>query len=206
MTRFLLIVLLLAMPVAALPDMAVSTTVNGGLAGSLASGGTAANNAAITQNPDLIGVEALSSQPAAATTGNQRRLVGSLDGALYVRPNGPVTWSCSLNSIAATLTQCQAAPAAGLTLYITDIAVQTTTATSGTYAIQYGTGSNCGTGTTALFPSSGTSNRFNAPINTQPMAHFSFTTPLEPAAANAVCLIGVATNTISVQMNGYTAP
>jgi len=77
-----------------LAQIAGTNTVNGGLVGTLAIGGTAASNAAITQNPDLIGIEALSTQPAAATTGNQRRLVGTLDGALYVRPNGPILWSC----------------------------------------------------------------------------------------------------------------
>jgi hypothetical protein len=116
------------------------------------------------------------------------------------------TWTCGLQGIAASLTQCQAAPAAGLKLYITDITVQTTTTTSGTYAIQTGTGSNCATGTAALFPVSGTANRWNAPITTSAASNFRFATPLVAPAASAVCLIGVATNTISIQIQGYTAP
>ena len=123
-----------------------------------------------------------------------------------VAPGVVTTWTCGLNGIAASLTQCQAAPAAGLKLYITDLTVQTTTATSGTYAVQTGTGTNCATGTAALFPVSGTANRWNAPITTQSASNFKFTTPLAAPAASAVCLIGVATNTISVQMQGYTAP
>ena len=111
-----------------------------------------------------------------------------------VAPGVVTTWTCGLNGIAASLTQCQAAPAAGLKLYITDLTVQT------------GTGSNCATGTAALFPVSGTANRWNAPITTQSASNFKFTTPLAAPAASAVCLIGVATNTISVQMQGYTAP
>ncbi len=183
-----------------------TTAAGGGAGGTLGIGGTAANNVAINQNPLLIGVEALSSQPAAATTGNQRRLVGTLDGALYVRAGGPITWSCGLNSIAATLTQCQAAPASGLSLYVTDFFVQTTTITSGTFALQQGTGSNCGTGTAALFPVSGTANRFNAPVTTSSVASIGFLSPLKLTAANALCLIGVATNTISAQISGFTAP
>lgn len=122
------------------------------------------------------------------------------------QPAANSTWTCALNALAATLTQCQAAPGAGLKLYITDIHVQTTTATSGTYAVQTGTGANCGTGTAALFPVSGTANRFNAPITTSAMASLNFNTPLPAPANSAICVIGVATNTISIQITGYTRP
>jgi hypothetical protein len=122
-------------------------------------------------------------------------------------PAGRVTtFSCGLNAVAATLTQCQAAPAAGLKLYVTAVYVQTTTATSGTYAIQTGTGANCVTGTAALFPVSGTANRFNAPITTSAMAALTFPVPLAAPAASAICLIGIATNTISAQIVGFIAP
>lgn len=120
--------------------------------------------------------------------------------------HGPTPWTCGLQGIAATLTQCQAAPGAGLKLYLTDIAVQTTTTTSGTYSLQTGTGANCGTGTAALFPVSGTANRFNAPITTSAMASIRFQTPLVAPANSAICLIGVATNTISIQLIGYVKP
>lgn len=189
-----------------LNKVAGTAAVNGGLAGTLAIGGTGANNASITQNPDLVGIEALSSQPTAATTGNLRRLVGSLDGALYTRPGGPVTWTCSLAGLAASLTQCIAAPSAGLRYYITDMFVQTTTTTAGTYSVQMGTGSNCVTGTAALFPVNATSARWTAPISTSPTAAFSFGTPLAVTAASAICVIGTATNTINIQLTGYTAP
>lgn len=186
-----------------------TATVSGGLAGSQAIGGTAANNAAINQNPVLVGCEAVTphgTQPTAATEGNQRRCLETTDGRIFVAPHGPVTFTCGLQGIAATLTQCQAAAAAGLRYHITGVFVQTTTTTSGTYAIQTGTGTNCGTGTAALFPVSGTSNRFNAPITTSAMAGLAFYTPLVAPVAAAICVIGVATNTISIQINGYTAP
>jgi len=116
------------------------------------------------------------------------------------------TWTCGFNAIAATLTQCQAAPAAGLKLYVTGLYIQTTTTTSGTYSLQTGTGTNCGTGTAALFPVSGTANKFNAPITTSAMASIPFPVPLAAPAASAICVIGVATNTVSGQLVGYTAP
>lgn len=112
------------------------------------------------------------------------------------------TFTCALNAIAATLTQCQAAPASG-SLYIVAVYVQTTTTTSGTYALQSGTGANCVTATTAVFPSSGTGNRFNAPITSNAMAVILFPIPLKLTAVHALCLIGVATNTISVQIVGF---
>lgn len=185
---------------------AVSGTVDARVTGNGGAAFDAANNAAAPANVLAIGFEAQTGQSAAATTGNVRRATVSVDGALWVRQGGPVEWSCTLSGIAATLTQCQAAPGAGLSLYITDIVVQTTTTTSGTYAVQYGTGTNCGTGTAALFPGGATANRWNAPITTSSASNFSFITPLVVPANNALCVIGVATNTIRIQMNGYTAP
>ena len=115
-------------------------------------------------------------------------------------------FTCGFNAVAATLTQCQAAPAAGLKLYVTSLHIQTTTTTSGTYALQTGTGTNCGTGTAALFPVSGTANRFNAPVTTSGMDTVVFPVALAAPAASALCVIGVATNTVSGQIVGFTAP
>lgn len=114
-------------------------------------------------------------------------------------------WTCGVNAVAASLTQCQAAPVAPLALRVDALYVQTTTTTSGTYALQYGTSTSCGTGTTPIFPVSGTgSNRFNAPITTSAMGVVLFPVPLSIPAGNALCLIGVATNTISAQIVGHT--
>ena len=116
------------------------------------------------------------------------------------------TWSCGLNALAATLTECQAAPGAGLRLYLTDLVVQTTTAVSGTYAVQYGTGTNCVTGTTALLPVSGTANSFNAPITSEGADFVNFKTPIRAGVNTAICVIGTLTNTISIQLSGYIGP
>lgn len=116
------------------------------------------------------------------------------------------TWTCALTAIGATLTQCAAVTplATGERYVITDIVVQTTTGTSGTYAIRSGTGTNCGSNTAQVFPASGSgSDRFSAPINSQPTAVISLKTPLAVTANHAVCLIGIGTNTINVQMTGF---
>jgi hypothetical protein len=184
-----------------------TNTVTGGVAGTLGIGGPNATNAAITGNPLLQGIEAQSGQPTAATTGNIRQAVGSLDGAQYVRDGGPVTWSCGLTAIAATLTQCQAAPGAGK-LYITDIQIVSTTATGGQFLLRYGTGSNCATGTTTLYPniSAQTTGIMSYPGNTVAPYSAQFKVPYAGAAANAICIICVATNTCTVAMSGFTAP
>jgi len=125
----------------------------------------------------------------------------------YIRPgNLTASWRCTLVGLAATLTQCQAVPVVSSQRhYITDIIVGTTTTTPGTYSVQYGTGTNCATGTTALFPSTGTGDRFDAPAIAQGMNSFHFITPLQPAAGAAICVIGEATDTIDIVIHGFLA-
>lgn len=116
-------------------------------------------------------------------------------------------FTCGLAGLAASLTECQAL-AAGRTYYITDIVVGTTTATSGTYGIQVGTGTNCGSNTATIFPAppATTASRYQAPIASNPVATISFTTPLVTPVGYAICVIGVATNTINIQVSGYYSP
>jgi hypothetical protein len=104
----------------------------------------------------------------------------------------------------ATLTQCQAAATSPLRYYITSIAVQTTTATAGTFSIQTGTGSNCGTGTAFLFPA--ISGSWTAPINANPTSSIFFNPPLRAPVGAALCVAGTTTNTINIQIMGYTQP
>src|SRR5215471_3741163 len=116
------------------------------------------------------------------------------------------TWTCALVNLAATLTECQSVAlltTGGERYVITDIVVQTTTATAGTYSIQSGTGTNCGTNTAALFPAGSTASRFTAPINSAMTADIVFRTPVIGAADSAVCVIGTATNTINIQLIGF---
>ena len=166
----------------------------------------AANNAAAPANVLVDGFEAQGSAlGTSATAGNVRRGVVNLDGVLHVREGGPVIWSCNLTAIAATLTQCQAAPAAGTSLYITDILAQSNTTTAGTFTVRFGTGTNCATGTGNLFYTLGTAVLF-LPANTAQPFQQSYHVPIKVAAANAICVLGVVTQTTNIQINGYTAP
>lgn len=122
---------------------------------------------------------------------------------VQVSLNAPTSpWSCTLTGLAASLTQCKAAPASGR-LYITDATVDTTTATAGTWQIETGTGTNCATGTATLYP--GAAFGWTAPVLGAPQK-ISFQTPLQPPSLAAVCVIGTATNTINVQLQGFVAP
>jgi len=125
----------------------------------------------------------------------------------YIRlGNLTASWRCSLVGLGATLTQCQAVPLESQNRhYITDIIVQTTTTTPGTYSIQTGTGTNCATGTAALFPSTGTSDRFDAPAIAQGLNSINFVTPLQPPAGAAICVIGEATDTTDIVIHGFLA-
>ena len=112
-------------------------------------------------------------------------------------------WSCSLGALAATLTECQAVATSPNYYVVTDIIVQTTTATAGDYAVRTGTGTNCASGTAGLFPSD-VSKTFKAPIAANPTAVIQFRTPLRAPAGTAICVLGTGTNTINIQLIGYT--
>lgn len=171
----------------------------------------AANNASAPANVLVAGFEAAtqgSTQPTAATAGNVRRAVISTDGALYVRQGGPVNFTCSADNIGNTLTQLTgcAGAGAGLKYYITDIIAQSTTSTGGQWLLRTGTGTNCGTGTASILPSAATAARFSAPANTSAATSINFVTPIATAANVQVCVLGVGTNTTTIQINGYIAP
>ncbi len=128
------------------------------------------------------------------------------DGTLRV-DNHPNRWTCALDNIAASLTQCQAAPAAGLKLWVTSVIAVSTTSTAATFAIRVGTGSNCGTGTAGLLPGASTSRTYVLPANTAAAFQLSSVSGFGTAsAAQAICAIGAATNTLNIVISGYTAP
>jgi len=172
----------------------------------------AANNAAAPANVLVAGVETATqtvTQPTAATTGNVRRAVAATDGVLYAKLGGPLQWQCNLGGIGTTLTECRAAPGAGLRLYITDIVAISTTTTSGLFTLRFGTGTNCATAPGNVFFASAAATIPNAPNNAvggPNTATMSFLTPIAITANNAVCVLGVATNTTNIQIGGYTAP
>lgn len=127
-------------------------------------------------------------------------------GTWYMRNGGATSWSCSLDNIGATLTKCATSPGAGLRYYVTDIIINSTTATGGQFELQTGTGTNCGTGTANFFPAATTTARFGYPGNAAASLFMQFTTPLTPPQNVDICIKCIATNTCAVQMQGFTAP
>jgi hypothetical protein len=182
-----------------------TAVVNGGLAGTLGIGGANANNTAITQNPDLIGVETIAqgSQPTAATAGNVRRALGTTEGSIFTTPYSSNRFSCLVQAVTAT-TQCQAAPAAGLRAYVVSIAMDNQVATVQTLDIIFGTGANCVTAPTALTHKFqfGTNGTTTSPIS----INTTFPAPLVPTAANAICVRPSAATAFGATITGYIAP
>lgn len=114
------------------------------------------------------------------------------------------SFTCSLTGVAATLTECQAVPGtAGERYVITDLVVQSTTATAAGYSVQTGTGVNCVTGTAALFPANSVASKYLAPIAANPTAVISLRTPLVAPADAAICVLGVITNTTNITLSGF---
>lgn len=119
--------------------------------------------------------------------------------------NDPQSFSCNVFNASGTgLTvfaqaTCTAAGiAAGKAMYITDIvasaSVVSTTTADQQLELKYGTGSNCGTGTTMVF------NYFNA-ATAGPTVHF--TVPIPIPTGNDLCWMHAATGNKSFVVNGY---
>lgn len=128
-----------------LAQVAGTTIVNGGVAGSQSVGGTVATNVAITSNPLNNGAQAVSAENTAVTATRQVQLVADLVGKLivlpYANPENFVSGAITTAMTATTTTSLIAAPAAGLRNYITQITVSNAHATVGTdVIIQDGSG------------------------------------------------------------------
>jgi hypothetical protein len=188
-----------------LTQIAGTGIVTGGVAGFQSIGGVSATNTAITQNPVLAGAETLAqgTQPAAATTGNQRRLLASLEGVLYVQEGNSNRFSCLVQAVTVT-TQCQAAPGAGLRAYVTSAMLSNQAATVQTLDIIFGTGANCVTAPVALTHKIqfGTVATTTSPL----FAPMQFTTPLVPTAANAICVRPSLATAFGATLTGFIAP
>lgn len=165
-----------------------------------------ANNAAAPANVIADGFEAATmtvTQPAAATAGNMRRAVVGTDGVLYMRSGGPVQWSCFVQAVT-VMTQCRAAPAAGLRAYVTSITCSNQAATVQGIDVVFGTGTNCATVPTAL------THKIQFGTNATTTSPFvfmhTFATPLIPTAANAICVRPTAATAFGCTLTGYDAP
>jgi hypothetical protein len=114
-------------------------------------------------------------------------------------------WECSLDAVGATLTLCEQAQP-GLRLYITDIVMQSVTATGGLMLIRGGTGANCATGTASILPSAAAVPRLAYPANDVHTTHINLETPVAAQRNADLCVICTVTNTCSIQLTGFAAP
>jgi hypothetical protein len=134
-------------------------------------------------------------------------LVIAVDAQNYVRVGGPNDdWTASLAGVGATLTELKAVPAGANQYYnISQIVVQSTTGTINSYSIQSGTGANCGTATTAVFPKSATTDKWNGAISTAAPIVINFPTPIHVTRGHAICVLGIATQLTRIEMIGFTS-
>ena len=128
-------------------------------------------------------------------------VVGSAQG----RSSG-VYWTCSVDNVADSDTACIEAPEPGMRRYVTDIVAQSTTATAGLFNLYYGTGLNCVTGETKLFPPIGNNATFAAAGNADMPTLAVLATPIIVPGGKALCVLGDPSNAVTVQISGYLAP
>ena len=163
-------------------------------------------NSAPAANDIQVGfvAAAIGTNPAAVTGGNIATPVSDVTGNHFVRLGGPNPFNCTVTLSSNTTTQCQAAPAAGLRAYVSGYVLNTTTGgTTSTVQLVFGTGANCGTGTTNL-----SAIAWPNTITGIQQANANQTIPLIPSAANAICAKqagGVAGTTV-VEIYGFIAP
>ena len=130
-------------------------------------------------------------------------------------PNG-FPFTCSVDDIGATLTLitgCNAPADNTLRRYITDVVAQSTTATGGQFILRFGNSvrsggsANCATTTTSILPSTATVARLAAPGNASAALVMDSTVPIAVVPADKdLCVLGVITNTTTLQIAGYLAP
>lgn len=174
--------------------------------------GKAEDAAAVSGDTGIAVLGVRKDTNAVATNADGDYAVPALDAysALFVRRDHPNRFTCGADNIAATLTELSTACAATTvgaseSLYITDIVAQSTTATAGQFILRSGTGTNCGTGTASVLPSAATVVRLGAPANTAGPAVMSFATPIKVTADHGLCVLGIATNTTTIQVSGFIA-
>ena len=120
----------------------------------------------------------------------------------------PNYFVCNVTMSTNTTTICNAAPTNNINgvavrAYVTDFQINTTTAgTATTISLVYGTGTNCGTGTTAL-------SAINYPNTTVgAVSIINFRTPLFTSLGQAICVqqAGTTAGTSVVEVHGYLGP
>jgi hypothetical protein len=127
-------------------------------------------------------------------------LLGNLTVGGNVVTQGPYAdptlsrFTCNNGAVAAA-TQCQAAPAAGLSIYVTDMVLNAGAAIS-TISVTTGTGANCGTGTTTV------AGGYALPIDGT--TSIGLQSPIKLPAAQALCCSPTASSTCT--FSGFIGP
>lgn len=189
---------------AALVLVAAGALMGADVRGTVRAEGAAASGSAPTGNPLADGAvaRAQGSAPSTVSAGNMTGLIADVAGRLYVSTSHPNTFSCTLNAVTA-LTQCQAAPGAGLSLYVTDIVLANGSTTASNINIGSGTGTNCATTYTQASPS------ILLPTQNNLLAFWTIAleTPIKLAANTELCCKNSTGSTaFSCMVNGFIAP
>lgn len=127
-------------------------------------------------------------------------------------------WTAGVDGVGATLTKLTLAPNSASPdpyterIYITDLVAQSTTGTGGQFILRYGKATeldgtaNCGTDTVSLLPSAATAVRLNYPLFSGISNQMTFRTPLVVPVGKDLCVLGVATQLIVLQLIGEVRP
>ena len=108
------------------------------------------------------------------------------------------SFRCVVTAITA-VTECRAAPAAGLKVVVTDVTISNNVGTAQTVKLVTGTGTNCGTGTADLTHAI----QFTASVGNWDHV---YETALVAPAASAICVLPSAATSVSATINGLTGP
>jgi hypothetical protein len=158
-------------------------------------GASADNASAASNNVNVLPavVETSSTMPT-RTDGNRAALIVDAKGRLVTRISSTNPWSCTQSGITA-LTECKALTASTVH-YVTHV-VLSNGPTAQTLQVVYGTGTNCGTGQTALTSTIylGVNGGAVIPLDSSPLA---------PASANAVCCKPSGSSAFSCTLAGYS--
>ncbi len=170
--------------------------------------GATAHDAALSDKPVAIGAYAEAdgaSIQVVSAEGNISYLKATLGGELLTSDTGhghPNRIHCYLNTTATTstlITGCGAPTQGGFSIYITDVMMSSsaasTTAANELLQIQSGTGGSCGTPTVIRAAMNAANDGFEK----------SYKTPTKVAANAEICILSAMAGTKTVEINGFLA-
>jgi hypothetical protein len=127
----------------------------------------------------------------------------------YSRVGSPnQEWAANHAGVGASLAEIKPIPSVATQRHVITMFInQSTTSTANQWSIQSGTGTNCGTATTAVLPGNATNIKYIGVTNAvSPQILNFFATPVRITAGHAVCVLGIATQLTRLDMFGYTTP